>query len=80
MKKIKVGVFGAGRGVDIARNFMMLGCEIVALCDNHEERLKNGAKQLGIEDNKGSIERGKDADFLVFDADFTYPPLPAYRR
>ena len=29
----------------------------------------NGAKQLGIEDRKGSIEVGKDADFLVFDND-----------
>ena len=29
----------------------------------------NGAKQLGIEDIKGSIEVGKDADFLVFDND-----------
>ncbi len=29
----------------------------------------NGAKQLGIEDAKGSIETGKDADFLVFDTD-----------
>ena len=29
----------------------------------------NGAKQLGIEDTKGSITAGKDADFLVFDAD-----------
>ena len=29
----------------------------------------NGAKQLGIEDGKGSIETGKDADFLVFDND-----------
>ena len=29
----------------------------------------NGAKQLGIEDKKGSIEAGKDADFLVFDND-----------
>ena len=29
----------------------------------------NGAKQLGIEDSKGSIEAGKDADFLVFDQD-----------
>ena len=29
----------------------------------------NGAKQLGIEAKKGSIEVGKDADFLVFDKD-----------
>ena len=29
----------------------------------------NGAKQLGIEAFKGSIEVGKDADFLVFDND-----------
>jgi hypothetical protein len=29
----------------------------------------NGAKQLGIEDSRGSIEAGKDADFLVFDND-----------
>ena len=29
----------------------------------------NGAKQLGIEERKGSIEAGKDADFLVFDKD-----------
>ena len=29
----------------------------------------NGAFQLGVEDSKGSIEAGKDADFLVFDND-----------
>ena len=29
----------------------------------------NGAKQLGVEDHKGSIEAGKDADYLVFDND-----------
>ena len=29
----------------------------------------NGARQLGIEAKKGSIEVGKDADFLVFDQD-----------
>ena len=40
---------------------------------NNEEMLLgytiNGAKQLGIEDKKGSITIGKDADFLVFDND-----------
>jgi predicted amidohydrolase YtcJ len=30
-----------------------------------------GARQLGIEDRKGSITEGKDADFLVFDEDLT---------
>jgi predicted amidohydrolase YtcJ len=29
----------------------------------------NNAIQLGVEDRKGSIEVGKDADFLVFDKD-----------
>ncbi len=29
----------------------------------------NGAKQLGIEDKKGSVTTGKDADYLVFDND-----------
>ena len=29
----------------------------------------NGAKQLGVEDKKGSITAGKDADYLVFDQD-----------
>ena len=29
----------------------------------------NGAKQLGIDASKGSIEVGKDADFLIFDND-----------
>ena len=29
----------------------------------------NGARQLGIEDSKGSIAVGRDADFLVFDKD-----------
>ncbi len=46
MKQIKIGVFGAGRGVDIAENFLLLNCDIVALCDNNEERLAKGAKKL----------------------------------
>ena len=47
MKTIKIGVFGAGRGTDIARNFQLLGCEITAVCDFHEQRLENALKQLG---------------------------------
>ena len=37
MEKIRIGVFGVGRGMDIVRNFMLLGCEVVAICDNHKE-------------------------------------------
>ena len=48
MKRLKVGVFGAGRGVTIAKNFLMLNCDIVALCENGgEERLSLHAHKLG---------------------------------
>ena len=47
MKKIKIGVFGAGRGIEIAKNFMLLDCEIVALCDFNENRRKKGLEELG---------------------------------
>ena len=46
MKKIKIGVFGAGRGVSVAQNFMLLGCEIVALCECRKERMAQGVKGL----------------------------------
>ena len=46
MSNLKIGVFGAGRGVDLAQNFMMLNCDIVALCDFREDRLKKGASKL----------------------------------
>ena len=47
MKTLKIGIFGAGRGADIAANFQLLGCEITAICDFHEERRKNAVKRLG---------------------------------
>lgn len=35
----------------------------------------NGAYQLGMDDRKGSIEVGKDADYVVFNEDlFNYEP------
>ncbi|MBO4940398.1 MAG: Gfo/Idh/MocA family oxidoreductase [Clostridia bacterium] len=47
MEKIKIGVFGAGRGVDLAKSFMLLGCEIVALCEDKDFRSEGVAKQIG---------------------------------
>ena len=46
MKKIKIGIFGAGRGTDLARSFILAGADIVALCDNIPERLEMGKKRL----------------------------------
>ncbi len=46
MSKIKIGIVGAGRGVDIARNFLLLGCDVVALCDNNKARLEYGKERL----------------------------------
>ena len=66
MKKIKIGVFGAGRGIEIAKNFMLLGCDIVALCDFHKERREAGAKKIPdtaviYEDFDSFIEHDMDA-------------------
>ena len=59
------------------RNYEFSRCDTV--CPPADERMNieemllgftiNGAKQLGIEDKKGSVTPGKDADFLVFDHD-----------
>ncbi len=46
MKNLKIGVFGTGRGYTIAKDFMMLNCEIVALCDFNKERLQKAASQM----------------------------------
>ncbi len=48
MKKLRIGIFGGGRGADCAVNFAMLGHEIVALCDSSPERLAIGATRDGI--------------------------------
>ncbi len=46
MKKFRIGVLGAGRGTDIAENFKLLDCEIVALCECNEKRAEAGLKNL----------------------------------
>ncbi len=70
MKKIKIGIFGAGRGIDVAKNFMLLGCEIVALCDFIEKRRNEGLEKLGIDvpafsDFDEFIEQKMDAVILA---------------
>ena len=46
MKRIKIGVFGAGRGMSLAENFMLMDTEVVAICDSHKERLASALKRL----------------------------------
>ena len=62
---------------DKTRNYEYARCDTVFPPEDErmtiEEMLTgytiNGARQLGIEDRKGSITVGKDADYLVFDND-----------
>lgn len=66
MKKFKIGIFGAGRGIDIAQNFILLDCEIVALCEFNKSRAEKGLKKLGInvpvfEDFDSFIKQDMDA-------------------
>ncbi|MBQ6947594.1 MAG: Gfo/Idh/MocA family oxidoreductase [Clostridia bacterium] len=70
MKQLKIGVFGVGRGMDIAENFMLLNCEIVALCDSHPDRLSPAAKKMGrnvavYEDFDTFIQHDMDAVILA---------------
>lgn len=46
MEKMRVGVFGAGRGMYLAEAFMLLDAEIVAVCDNHKERREAAMARL----------------------------------
>ncbi len=46
MEKLRVGVFGVGRGLHLAQCFMLCNAEIVAICDHHKERREAAAKAL----------------------------------
>jgi predicted dehydrogenase len=47
MKNLKIGIFGVGpRGFDIAKSFTLLGCDIVAICDERRGVLDEAAKSL----------------------------------
>ena len=70
MKRLKIGVFGAGRGVDVAVNFMYHDCNVVAVCENRPERLKKAYENLGkdivvYEDFDKFLDHGMDAVILA---------------
>ena len=65
MKKIRIGIMGAGRGLHIAENFRMLGCEIVALCENNPKRVEYGRNTFGFD---GPVYENFD-EFLELDLD-----------
>lgn len=48
MKKLKIGVFGTGvRGESLIPQFLLLGCEIVALCETRPEALERVKAKVG---------------------------------
>lgn len=70
MEKLKIGVFGVGRGMDIAENFKLLNCDIVAVCDFHDERREGAKAKLddGVaiyKDFDSFIEHDMDAVILA---------------
>ena len=70
MKRIKIGVFGVGRGISLAKNMMLCNADIVALCDNNEERMAKAVEKIGgnvatYSDFDSFIEHGLDAVILA---------------
>lgn len=65
MKKIKIGIFGVGRGMDLAKDFMLLGADIAAICDFNEERLEEATKKIG----KGTAVYSDFDSFIEHDLD-----------
>ncbi len=65
MKRIKIGVVGGGRGATLAQNFMLLNCDVVALCDDIPERLELGKKRI----NNGLALYSDFDEFIKHDMD-----------
>ena len=70
MKRIKIGIFGAGRGMSYAKEFLLLDCDVVAVCESRKEVLEKAGKELGketalYEDFDQFIEHDMDAVFVA---------------
>ena len=46
MKKIKIGIFGLGRGMSFAKSIMLCNGEVVAICDKKPEKIDEAKKLL----------------------------------
>ena len=65
MSKLKIGVFGVRRGYDYIRALLLLGCDVVAICDNRESQRKEMVRVLG----KGVTAYESFEDFIEHDMD-----------
>ncbi|MBQ4110321.1 MAG: Gfo/Idh/MocA family oxidoreductase [Clostridia bacterium] len=66
MERLKIGIFGAWRGMHISKNFLMLNCDIVALCDFNTEKRNRALKELN--DDSIAVYDNFD-DFIEHDMD-----------
>ena len=71
MKKLRIGILGMGRGIDLAENLSLLDdCEIVAFCENNAQRAAAGLENFGrevpvFEDFDTFLEQELDAVVLA---------------
>ncbi|MBQ7820793.1 MAG: Gfo/Idh/MocA family oxidoreductase [Clostridia bacterium] len=49
MKRLKIGAVGGYRGAHLAKNFMLLNCDVVAFCDFRPDRLEMGKNYLNAD-------------------------------
>ncbi len=48
MKKLRLGIFGMGeRGWSLVNNFLLLGCDLVAVCDDRKEMIERAERDFG---------------------------------
>ena len=76
MKKVKIGVLGAGRGAHLAQVMPSAPrAELTALCDDHEDRLAQAAGTLGLKNTYTRYEEMLDTDL---DAVLVASPMPLH--
>lgn len=68
MKKIRLGIFGLGRGSGFAEPIIVNGGEVVAMCDRDEDKMSEAAKSL---ENKPAMYTDFDK-FLEHDMDAVF--------